>query len=69
VASTTATRSRPTIADVARVAQVSKSTVSRVLNNRPDVDAATVATVLEAMNRLGYVPQLARGRAGLRAAR
>jgi LacI family transcriptional regulator len=56
VASTTATRSRPTIADVARVAQVSKSTVSRVLNNRPDVDAATVATVLEAMNRLGYVP-------------
>jgi LacI family transcriptional regulator len=56
MASTPATRSRPTIADVARVAQVSKSTVSRVLNNRPDVDAATVATVVEAMSRLGYIP-------------
>jgi LacI family transcriptional regulator len=58
VASTTGTRRRPTIADVARVAQVSKSTVSRVLNNKPDVDAATVAIVREVMNRLGYVPSL-----------
>lgn len=56
MATTSATKRRPTIADVARVAQVSKSTVSRVLNNRPDVDGATVAAVLEVMNRLGYVP-------------
>jgi LacI family transcriptional regulator len=56
VASTTAAKRRPTIADVARVAQVSKSTVSRVLNNKPDVDAATVTAVLDVMNRLGYVP-------------
>jgi LacI family transcriptional regulator len=56
VPSISGARGRPTIADVARVAQVSKSTVSRVLNNRPDVDAATVATVVEAMSRLGYVP-------------
>jgi LacI family transcriptional regulator len=59
---------RPTIADVARAAQVSKATVSRVLNDKPDVDPATVATVLEVTKRLGYVPSshavgLARGTA------
>lgn len=59
---------RPTIADVAEAAQVSKATVSRVLNHRPDVDPGTVAVVLDVTERLGYVPSshavgLARGRA------
>jgi LacI family transcriptional regulator len=59
---------RPTIADVARIARVSKTTVSRVLNNKPDVDAATVHLVRTVVEGLGYVPSssavsLARGRA------
>ena len=59
---------RPTITDVARRAGVSKTTVSRVLNAKPDVDPATVKTVLAAVEELNYVPSstavsLARGRA------
>lgn len=59
---------RPTITDVAKVAQVSKATVSRVLNHRSNVDPATVAVVLDVTERLGYVPSshavgLARGSA------
>jgi LacI family transcriptional regulator len=57
---------RVTIADVARIAGVSKTTVSRVLNTRGDVDHATRAHVREVIERLGYVPSsgavgLARG--------
>lgn len=40
--------------DVADRAQVSKSTVSKVLNRRPDVSAATTARVLAACEALGY---------------
>jgi LacI family transcriptional regulator len=59
---------RWTITDVARKAQVSKTTVSRVLNDRPDVDAQTVARVREVVRDLGYVQsaravQLAKGKA------
>lgn len=43
-----------TIKDVAREARVSISTVSRVLNERPDVDPATKAEVLKVIKRLGY---------------
>ncbi|MFJ8038914.1 LacI family DNA-binding transcriptional regulator [Kitasatospora sp. NPDC096147] len=55
-----------TISDVARQAQVSKTTVSRVLNAGPEVDPATAARVREVISQLGYVPrsgavQLARG--------
>ncbi|TXS57066.1 LacI family DNA-binding transcriptional regulator [Streptomyces sp. t39] len=58
---------RVTIADVAREARVSKTTVSRVLNDRADVDSATAARVREVIGALGYVPSsgavgLARGR-------
>lgn len=57
---------RVTIADVARIAGVSKTTVSRVLNTRGDVDRSTRAHVREVIDRLGYVPSsgavgLARG--------
>jgi hypothetical protein len=58
---------RVTIADVAREAGVSKTTVSRVLNTKADVDATTAARVREVIGALGYVPSsgavgLARGR-------
>ncbi|MEU6488621.1 LacI family DNA-binding transcriptional regulator [Streptomyces sp. NPDC046887] len=58
---------RVTIADVARAAGVSKTTVSRVLNTKAEVDAATAARVRAVIDSLGYVPSsgavgLARGR-------
>jgi len=45
-----------TIRDVARRCGVAVSTVSRVLNGRPDVSAATREKVLQAMSALDYVP-------------
>ncbi|MFD6307945.1 LacI family DNA-binding transcriptional regulator, partial [Streptomyces sp. NPDC060223] len=42
-----------TIADVAHAAGVSKTTVSRVLNTRGEVDASTAARVREVINRMG----------------
>jgi len=58
---------RVTIADVARRARVSKATVSRVLNNRGEVDAGTAVRVREVIAATGYTPSagavgLARGR-------
>ncbi|MCD7442539.1 LacI family DNA-binding transcriptional regulator [Streptomyces lincolnensis] len=47
---------RPVMDDVARLAGVSKQTVSRVLNDHPSVRAETRAAVLEAMRTLGYRP-------------
>ncbi|MFD3653174.1 LacI family DNA-binding transcriptional regulator [Streptomyces sp. NPDC058620] len=57
---------RVTIADVARAAGVSKTTVSRVVNAKADVDGCTADRVREVIARLGYVPSsgavgLARG--------
>lgn len=46
---------RPTIIDVARLAGVSKSTVSLVLQNSPAVKVETRADVRRAMVELGYV--------------
>ena len=46
---------RPTIIDVARVAGVSKSTVSLVLQNSPAVKAATRVQVKQTMADIGYV--------------
>ncbi|MBC9725367.1 LacI family DNA-binding transcriptional regulator [Streptomyces sp. TRM68367] len=48
--------SRPVMDDVARLAGVSKQTVSRVLNDHPAVRPATREAVLEAMRSLGYRP-------------
>ncbi len=55
-----------TIADVAREAGVSKTTVSRVINTKGEVDVTTAARVREVIATLGYVPSngavgLARG--------
>lgn len=47
---------RVTIKDVAAVAGVSTQTVSRVINNRPDVADDTRAHVNEIVERLGYRP-------------
>ena len=45
-------RRGPSIADVARLAGVSGQTVSRVANDRPNVDAATRDRVLAAMREV-----------------
>ncbi|SFW75207.1 LacI family DNA-binding transcriptional regulator [Amycolatopsis australiensis] len=63
-------RGRATVADVAREAGVSKTTVSYVLNNTPHqkIPDATRQRVHDAVSRLGYTPSaaaraLSRGRA------
>lgn len=51
-----------TIVQVAQEAGVSAQTVSRVLNNRPDVSAATRERILGVIERLNYKPNaIARG--------
>ncbi|MDH6521777.1 DNA-binding LacI/PurR family transcriptional regulator [Streptomyces sp. SAI-135] len=47
---------RPTIADVAKLAGVSRATVSFVLNNRPGVAADTQHRVRSAAEELGWTP-------------
>ncbi|ADI09550.1 HTH-type transcriptional repressor PurR [Streptomyces bingchenggensis BCW-1] len=49
----------PVLGDVARLAQVSVMTVSRVLNESPGVKASTRARVLAAVAELGYRPNSA----------
>src|SRR5262249_29328389 len=56
---------KPTIEDIARLAGVSRGTVSRVLNNRPDVDRETRAHVRRVIQEQGYAPSItAAGLAG-----
>jgi len=51
-----------TIKDIAEEADVSVTTVSRVLNDKPDVSPNTRKNVLEKINELGYKPNsIARG--------
>ncbi|PLR77383.1 LacI family transcriptional regulator [Bacillus sp. V3-13] len=45
-----------TIYDIARVAKVSKSTVSRVLNNQSNISAEARERVLDAIKQLNYQP-------------
>jgi DNA-binding LacI/PurR family transcriptional regulator len=47
-----------TIHDVAQAAGVSVSTVSRILNGKPDVAKATRQRVQDVIERLGYTPQV-----------
>lgn len=51
--------SRLTIDDIARLAGVSKATVSRVINQKPDVDPATRTRILRLMDEHGFVPSIA----------
>jgi DNA-binding LacI/PurR family transcriptional regulator len=48
------------VREVARVARVSAATVSRSLNNHPDVDPSTRDRVIAAANKLGYVRSFGR---------
>mgnify|MGYP005840320817 CR=1 FL=1 len=56
MAPTTDPRPAPTLADVARVAQVSTATVSRCLNAPAKVSQDTRRRVMEAVDTLGYAP-------------
>ncbi len=47
-----------TIMDIAKRAGVSVTTVSRILNNKPDVSAKTIAKVRAVMDELGYAPHI-----------
>ncbi len=47
-----------TIVDIARLAGVSKATVSRVINQKPDVDPETRERILRIMAEAGFVPSL-----------
>ena len=51
-----ATGSKPTINDVARIAQVSKKTVSRVINKSPLLSEKTRERVEKVIAEIGYVP-------------
>ncbi|WP_055480848.1 substrate-binding domain-containing protein [Sphaerimonospora mesophila] len=51
---------RATLADVARLAGVSPTTASKVLNGRSDVGTKTRERVLEVMAEIGYRPTTAR---------
>lgn len=54
-----------TINDIARLAGVSKATVSRVINQKPDVDPETRLRILRIMEEQGFVPSItAAGLAG-----
>lgn len=58
-------RPRPaTIEDVARLAGVSRQTVSRVINHGANVKPALGARVQQAIDELGYVPNMAARRMG-----
>ncbi len=48
-----------TIRDIAQLAGVSKATVSRVLNQKPDVDPLTRERILHIMEEHGFVPDFA----------
>ncbi len=49
-------KSKVTVSDVARLAQVSDSTVSRIMRNHGLIADATRSRVMEAVRALGYVP-------------
>lgn len=55
-----------TISDVARLAGVGRGTVSRVLNERANVDPGTRARVLAAIESLDFVPNRTARRLSLR---
>ena len=47
---------KPTINDIARIAGVSKKTVSRVINDSPSLSGETRDKVKAVIDELGYVP-------------
>ncbi len=59
---TVAKRNRVTLADVAKAANVSRSTASRALNNSPRVRRETTARIKKIADSVGFIPN-AQGRA------
>ena len=57
--SSSAISGRPTMNDVARVANVSPVSVSRVINDHPSIKETTKVKVKKAMRELGYFPNAA----------
>lgn len=51
--------SKVTIVDIAKASGVSIATVSRILNNKPEVSEETRQRVLQVMEERGFTPQLA----------
>lgn len=49
-------RKKSTIDDIARLAGVSRTTISRVLNHKPDVDPATRERILRIIEEQNFVP-------------
>ena len=47
-----------TIKEIAQIANVSKTTVSRVLNHKPDVDPVTRERILHIIEEQGFVPSI-----------
>lgn len=52
-------KKRPTIHDVAELANISYATVSRYINNNPHVDPDTSKRIAEAIKQLNYKPRAA----------
>ena len=50
---------RPTTKDLAKAAGVSLATVDRVLNSRPNISEASIRKVNEAIDRIGFVRNIA----------
>src|SRR5260370_18076054 len=50
---------KPTIEDIAKLAGVSKPTISRVFNHKPDVDPATRERILRIIEEQGFIPSIA----------
>lgn len=46
----------PTIKDIAKICGVGVSTVSRAINNHPDINPVTKEKILNTINEYGYVP-------------
>lgn len=46
----------PTIKDIARMCGVGVSTVSRAINNHPDINPETKERIMDAIRESGYVP-------------
>jgi DNA-binding LacI/PurR family transcriptional regulator len=51
-------KNTPTIRDVAKAAQVSVATVSRILNGKPDVSEETRQKVMQTIDGIGYVKRM-----------
>lgn len=52
-------RKKVTIEDISRETGLSRGTISRALNDRPDISAETKSRVLAAVQKLNYVPSTA----------